>query len=98
MGNKWSEYRTRFRMFLLAWLGGIIFAFFGILIALRLTGELWTVYLIFSLWVIGFVHTGFRLNAFLCPRCGKRYFGNWFYCNHLRKTCDHCGLPKWQEE
>jgi hypothetical protein len=37
----------------------------------------------------------FRWMLWPCPRCQQTYFYRGVWGNAFRRTCAHCGLPKW---
>ena len=47
---------------------------------------------IFYAYVVWFLVAGFRLQAFLCPRCNAYALGKWSYQNVLSSRCVRCGL------
>jgi hypothetical protein len=36
-----------------------------------------------------------RLEDFTCPRCGRKFFRDYFYHNSFSNHCLHCHLKKW---
>ena len=39
----------------------------------------------------------FWTGSFRCPRCGNRFYRQWWYQGSYARKCTHCGLPKWAE-
>ena len=37
---------------------------------------------------------GLRVASFVCPRCGKLFFENWYFFQLLRRECAYCGLRR----
>lgn len=49
-------------------------------------------------WMLAFLYTSLRLQAWPCPRCGKWFAAKWWYNKgFLARRCVHCGLPKYSE-
>lgn len=51
-------------------------------------------------WLLALFYMEYRADAFPCPRCGQCFFARskyWVGSLNLvfKKTCWHCGLPKW---
>jgi ribosomal protein L37E len=101
--EQWHELRRRRRIFWLIALGGIpcvIILTTLVAIFVGATGlpPYWIDRAFFVAgfaWMFGSVGASRYEIAFLCPRCGKRFFATWWYYNGFARRCVHCGLPKW---
>lgn len=94
--NAWNEYRRRFRVFIGAWFGGLVFAA-ALMYALSLVGAADSLGMVIGAsWLLCFAIAGIRLQLFACPRCCNPFFSGHFYYWPFARKCLHCGLPKWQ--
>jgi hypothetical protein len=46
------------------------------------------------LWMAAIGWAGLRVASFACPRCGGRFFENWYFFKPLRANCAHCNLSR----
>ena|ERR1022692_685671 len=99
MSPAWQAYRFWRRLFWLFFLGAVVW-FFPVAITSGAIGQ-WSkdagnaFYFAAMLpWALVWVYAHWRVRNFSCPRCGKRFFGSWYY---FVGRCVYCGLPKWTE-
>jgi hypothetical protein len=45
-------------------------------------------------WMAGIAWAGGRMASFVCPRCGRAFFENWYFFKPLRGSCAYCNLPR----
>src|ERR1022692_67015 len=93
----WSDYRRRRRWFFSVCLGGftVVVLLASILSKLSL-GDL-AFWLLGPAWIVAFGVVALRLELFRCPRCRRCFFCTLSHNNPFRRSCIHCGLPKWSE-
>ena len=48
-------------------------------------------------WFLPWMYCLYKVTEFRCPRCGCRFFQRlwWLRANVFRRSCAHCGLPKY---
>src|ERR1700722_7781595 len=48
-------------------------------------------------WIVATMIVAYRMQYFLCPRCGKRFSSRWWYHRGMAfaRKCAHCGLAKY---
>jgi hypothetical protein len=91
--DRWRELKRRRNQLLFAFIGYVpITLAFGVLTE-RLFHSDKPGFVFAILWMLYFGVAGFRYNVFPCPRCGKWFFGTWFYHNSFARRCVHCKLP-----
>ena len=99
MSPEWQDYRRRLMQFLLVFPTSM-FAIWALVWLLSIIAPFevvqWVYAILLVCFMLAFVTTIVRLQAFRCPRCGNRFFMGW-YRNPFAKRCLRCGLPKWQE-
>jgi hypothetical protein len=93
----WAEYRNRRRWFFGIWLGGLVAVILLTGLFSRLLGDL-AFYILGPAWLLSFAVAGVRLSLFRCPSCRHCFFSTWTHHNPFRRSCIHCGLPKWSEK
>jgi len=49
-------------------------------------------------WMAAIAWAGSRMASFVCPRCGRAFYENWYFFKPLRRSCAHCSLPRWAED
>lgn len=63
-----------------------------------LLGSLVPGFVVAGAFMVTFMVLGIKLQAWRCPRCGKRFSAKWWYNKGLMaRKCVHCGLPKYTE-
>src|ERR1035437_7170915 len=93
----WAEYRNRRRWFFGIWLGGLVAVILLTGLFSLLLGDL-AFYILGPAWLLSFVVASVRLSLFRCPSCHHCFFCTWSHHNPFRRSCIHCGLPKWSEK
>jgi antibiotic biosynthesis monooxygenase (ABM) superfamily enzyme len=93
----WNDYVCRRRWFFGVWLGGFFVVILLTGLFAPLLGDL-AFYIFGPSWLLSFAIAGLRLSFFRCPRCHHHFFCTWLHNNPFRRSCIHCGLPKWSEK
>jgi hypothetical protein len=95
--SAWSDYRRRRRWFFGVWLGGLlVVALFASVLMKFSFGDV--AFGVFGpAWLLAFTTVALRLEFFRCPRCHHWFFCKWYRNSPFRRSCIHCGLPKWSE-
>src|SRR5437899_12885993 len=44
-------------------------------------------------WVTSVAWAGSRMASFVCPRCSRAFFENWYFFKPLSPTCAYCSFP-----
>ena len=45
-------------------------------------------------WVTSVAWAGSRMASFVCPRCSRAFFENWYFFKPLRRSCAYCSLTR----
>jgi len=45
-------------------------------------------------WMAAIAWAGIRMASFICPRCRRLFFENWYFFKPLRRSCAYCGLQR----
>jgi hypothetical protein len=96
-GSTWNTLRRRERVGMGLWLGYLPGTFvLGQPFSDALGSEI--AFLIVGLaWMATCLLVVFWCGSFRCPRCGNRFYQNWWYQGSYARKCAHCGLRKWAE-
>ena len=49
-------------------------------------------------WMTAVAWAGIRMATFVCPRCSRAFFENWYFFKPLRRSCAHCSLTRWAKD
>lgn len=93
--STWADYRTRSRAFWLTLSLGLVAAIalaeFVLIERMGARGLLWPM----AAWLVAVAWSGYRLQAFICPRCENRFFRRSPPLLAIRANrCVHCLLSK----
>jgi hypothetical protein len=94
----WKEYKRLRKQWVLVILGYVpVVGTFGY-VSIKLFHTSTPAFVLAFFWMALFVLTGWRVQLWRCPRCGKWFSAKWWYNKgFLARRCVHCGLPKYQE-
>ena len=45
-------------------------------------------------WMTAVAWAGSRMASFVCPRCCRAFFENWYFFKPLRRSCAYCSLTR----
>ncbi len=45
-------------------------------------------------WMTTVAWAGSRMASFVCPRCSRAFFENWYFFKPLRRSCAYCSLTR----
>ena len=45
-------------------------------------------------WMTAVAWAGSRMASFVCPRCRRAFFENWYFFKPLRRSCAYCSLTR----
>lgn len=90
LSDAWGEYKRRQRLVRIALIAAVPSVAVGLLlrsvIGSVVIAVFWLSYLTFAVQ---------RLEAWLCPRCGKTFCRRGAWHNSFTESCMNCGLPRW---
>lgn len=93
--HEWEDYRKRVLLFLVVWLGPILFGFFASLLFRKISLADTPAFWLGGVWIVLWLSSYFRICAWKCPCCKEYFIGRWWNGNvPLFRKCAHCGLPK----
>lgn len=89
----WKQVYQKRNWFFLWWIGWLPFGLIGLTIlgSIFKQGSIFYIFILLTIWWLGWNLVERQLKSLLCPRCGKPAIGNaGFFMKDAQ--CQHCGL------